>query len=123
MIENSQEAAELQKSFETIKEQTFATIGAVYTDGVSLIFDGTDAPTTKHYKVNTGIIFHANDRVKIAKDSGTYVVEYIVGVPMVQQTISLASNNMGYSSVTSGNYLYALNNLIGILKIKYGLIL
>lgn len=42
--------------------------------------------------------------------------------PIAKQTISTSSNNMGYSSVTSSNYLYALNNLIGILKNKYGLI-
>ena len=40
---------------------------------------------------------------------------------VVRQTLSLTSNNMSYTSVTSANYLYALNNLIGILK-KHGLI-
>ena len=39
-----------------------------------------------------------------------------------KQTLSLSSNNMSYTSVTANNYLYALNNLIGILKNKYGLI-
>ena len=42
--------------------------------------------------------------------------------PIAKQTLSLSSNNMGYTSVTASNYLYALNNLIGILKSKYGLI-
>ena len=41
---------------------------------------------------------------------------------VVRQTISLTSNNMSYTSVTASNYLYALNNLIGILKNKLGLI-
>ena len=40
---------------------------------------------------------------------------------VVRQSLSLSSNNMSYSSVTASNYLYALNNLIGILK-KHGLI-
>ena len=40
---------------------------------------------------------------------------------VVRQTLSLTSNNMSYTSVTASNYLYALNNLIGILK-KHGLI-
>ena len=39
----------------------------------------------------------------------------------VRQTISLTTNNQSYTSVTASNYLYALNNLIGILK-KHGLI-
>ena len=59
----------------------FATIGEVFEDGVSLIFDGQDSATEKHYKVNTSIVFKAGDRVKILADSGTYVVEYVVGLP------------------------------------------
>lgn len=59
----------------------FATIGEVFEDGVSLIFDGQDAATEKHYRINTSIVFKAGDRVKILADSGTYVVEYVVGPP------------------------------------------
>ncbi len=40
---------------------------------------------------------------------------------VTRQTLSLTSNTMNYSSVTASNYLYALNNLIGILY-KHGLI-
>lgn len=65
----------------TEPEVRFATVGAVYSDGVTLIFDGQEAATEKHYKCNTTILFNAGDRVKIASDSGTYVVEYIVGLP------------------------------------------
>ncbi len=65
----------------TEPEVHFATVGAVYSDGVTLVFDGQEAATEKHYKCNTAILFHAGDRVKIASDSGTYVVEYIVGSP------------------------------------------
>lgn len=39
-----------------------------------------------------------------------------------KQTLSLTTQNMGYSSVNASNYLVALNNLIGILKEKHGLI-
>ena len=59
----------------------FATVGEVYSDGVSLIFDGETEASDKHYKVNTSIVFHAGDRVKIARDAGTYVAEYVVGNP------------------------------------------
>lgn len=69
-------------SSETIN---FATIGEIFEDGVSLIFDGQDAATEKHYKVNTSIVFHEGDRVKILADSGTYVVEYVVGTPKVEE--------------------------------------
>ena len=60
----------------------FATVGEVYDDGLTLIFDGEEEPTEKHYKCNTSVIFHAGDRVRILEDSGTFVVEYVVGVPM-----------------------------------------
>lgn len=59
-----------------------ATVGGVYTDGVSLKFDGQSAASQKHYKCNTSIRFHAGDRVKVIRDSGTYIVEYIVGNPL-----------------------------------------
>ena len=62
-------------------EFSFATVGEVYEDGVSLIFDGETDPSEKHYKANTSIVFHAGDRVKIASDAGTYVAEYVVGNP------------------------------------------
>lgn len=65
----------------TEPEVRFATVGSVFDDGVTLIFDGQTAATEKHYKCNTSVLFHAGDRVKIASDSGTYVVEYIVGNP------------------------------------------
>lgn len=42
--------------------------------------------------------------------------------PIARQTLSTSSNNMNYSSATSSNYLTVLNNLVGILKNKYGLI-
>ena len=58
-----------------------ATVGAKYTDGLSLIFDGQTAATAKHYKCNTNVTFKAGDRVKICRMSGTYVVEYVVGNP------------------------------------------
>lgn len=51
-----------------------ATVGAVYTDGVSLIFDGQDAATAKHYKRNASVSFAAGDRVVILPISGSYVV-------------------------------------------------
>ena len=40
----------------------------------------------------------------------------------VRQTLSTTSQNMGYSAVTASNYLIVLNNLVGILREKHGLI-
>ena len=69
--------------------RSFATIGAVYADGVSLIFDGEDEPTEKHYLCNTNVYFSAGDRVRILEDSGTYIVEYVVGAPRQTQLAGL----------------------------------
>ena len=76
-----QETMEEEQLEDDGPEQTFATIGAVYSDGVSLLFDGADEPTTKHYKVNQSARFSAGQRVYIVKDSGTYVVICPVGRP------------------------------------------
>lgn len=61
--------------------RSFATVGGVYADGLSLIFDGEEEETQKHYLCNTSATFAAGDRVKLATDSGTYIVEYVVGPP------------------------------------------
>lgn len=66
---------------EANRTHSFATISAVYEDGVTLIFEGETEPGPKHYLVNTSVVFAAGDRVKLAADSGTYIVEYVVGAP------------------------------------------
>lgn len=62
-------------------EFQFAIVGAVYSDGISLIFPGQTTASSKHYKCNTAIHFTAGQRVKVIEDSGTWVVEYPVGDP------------------------------------------
>jgi len=92
--------------------QNFATVGAVYDDGLSLIFDGTSESTAKHYRCNASIKFAAGDRVRILADSGTYIVEYVVGVPLTTiaaDTAKLADSakqivgNEGNTIVLSAN--------------------
>ena len=60
---------------------SFATIDQIYDDGITLIFDGEETASEKHYKCNSFCIFAPGQRVRIIKDSGTYVVEYPVGNP------------------------------------------
>lgn len=59
----------------------FATVAGVYEDGIALLFDGEETAGEKHYRCNTSVVFTVGDRVKICADSGTYVVEYVVGPP------------------------------------------
>lgn len=92
-------------------KRNFATIGAVYADGVTLIFDGETDPTEKHYLCNADVLFSAGDRVRIIEDSGTYIVEYVVGTPKQEdkliaygvQNRSYADGYLTFSSGTDGN--------------------
>lgn len=71
-------------TLERMKESpllSLATIGAKYTDGVSLIFPGQTEATAKHYRCNPDVTFAAGNRVLIARVSGSYVVLCKVGAP------------------------------------------
>jgi len=48
-------------------------------------------------------------------------IAFFGGGYISKQTLITTSNNMSYSAADSSNYLYIINNLVGILK-KYGLI-
>lgn len=79
MVENYQQEQELKEPESS--SYSFATIGSVYEDGISLIFPGSTSPSEKHYKANTSCIFESGQRVYLAKDSGTYIVLFPVGNP------------------------------------------
>lgn len=83
MIENVNGifATAISTAEETLLENFLATVGTVYEDGLSLILDGQAEATAKHYRCNTSATFKAGDRVKVARISGSYVVEYVVGPP------------------------------------------
>ena len=104
MSETYQEQKENEK---TEAEINFATIGAIYSDGVTLIFDGQTEATEKHYKCNSFAVFSAGQRVKITKDSGTYVVEYPVGNPRTSFTVDSANTA---NTATNASNAYKLNN-------------
>ncbi|HMM32270.1 MAG TPA: hypothetical protein PKB13_10890 [Clostridia bacterium] len=109
MIKTYQEQRALERA-EPVNA-SFATIGTVYADGVSLIFDGETEPSVKHYKVNRMAVFRAGDRVRIAADSGTYVVEYPVGNPISASTI--ANLSTGASTATT---VAKVNELLNALR-------
>lgn len=63
---------------------SFATIDQIYDDGITLIFDGEETASEKHYKCNSFCIFAPGQRVRIIKDSGTYVssIRWATPTPM-----------------------------------------
>lgn len=78
---------ELAVPEEEQEEIVLATITSVGTDGVQIQIDGSDEAGEKEYKVNTAQKFAVGDRVKIFKNSGTYLVEYKIGAPMADYPI------------------------------------
>ena len=101
MIDGISEAQDVQE--EQDLDARLATVGAVYTDGLTLIFDGQETATEKHYKCNTSVTFKAGDRVKVARISGSYVVEYVVGAPG-------SGGGGSVSELVNGNYKVTLDS-------------
>lgn len=80
---------------------TFATVGSVYSDGVTLIFPG-EGESVKRYSVNQFCKFAAGQKVAVQKDSGTYVVMFPIGPPkqVVADVASTVYNmNTAYPSL------------------------
>ena len=98
MIESYQQELEMQK--EQPKAHSFATVTAVYEDGLGLQFDGENEATEKHFKCNRFGVFHAGDRVRVIKDGGTYIAEYPVGEPNPSLAADTADSaeNASYAS-------------------------
>ena len=90
----------------------FATVGEVLDDGVTLIFDGQDEATDKHYRCNASVLLLPGDRVKVCKDSGTYVVEYVVGSPSLRLLIP-SGGASGQYLAKKGSDSYALKWVTG----------
>lgn len=89
-----------------VKEVNFATVEGVYEDGLSIRLDGEEKATEKHYKCNTAIVFKVGDRVRIIRDSGTYVVEYPVGNPTGEisaTNVTESINGVPISSIFESN--------------------
>lgn len=68
-----QQQAEAENS-QTTEILTTATVGAVYSDGLTLIFPGEATASVKRYKYNLGGSFSAGNRVLLGRVAGSYVV-------------------------------------------------
>lgn len=79
--------AEEDESQDQEDEIVLATIASVEAGGVKIQIDGDEAAGDKIYRVNAQQMFAAGDRVKIEKNSGTYIVEYVLGNPMARYPI------------------------------------
>lgn len=106
-----------EKSVELEAEEvnTFATVGEVFEDGVTLIFDAQqeEGASEKHYRCNAGAVIAPGDRVKLLKDSGTYVVEYVIGAPNSKREIPSGGTN-GQVLTNNGDGTYGWASFHGI---------
>lgn len=82
MDENLTPVTEEQQAAPEIR---MATIAEIFEDGVTLILDGQEEASEKHYKCNTSAALAVGDRVMLDAESGTYIVAYAVGNPQSQQ--------------------------------------
>lgn len=116
MIENYQEQQRIDKK--EVPEVQIATIGSYNstTKTATLIFPGETEPTTKAYKCNESIEFSAGMRVRIAKISGTYVVEYPINGYQTGsgETPELAdmANRVRNTGSTGSIYFRIYNNVL-----------
>lgn len=85
-----------------------ATIGMVESDGVTLIFDGEESPSEKHYKVNAGAQLAAGQRVLVQAVAGSYVVLCAVGAPSSGGSGIPAGGTDGQLLAKDGSNDYAL---------------
>ena len=102
---------------EAIKEPeaanySFAVIGEVYEDGVSLIFPGSEEPSEKHYKANLYCKFKAGQRVYIAKDSGTYIALFPVGKPGSEDVVADTATNAENADALSNSRTIKLTGAV-----------
>ena len=88
----------------------FATIDKVYSDGVTLILDGSTTPSKKHYPCNRSIVFREGDRVRVIEDSGSLVVEYPIGAPITALAADTAASAI--AATNAENVTLKLNNVL-----------
>jgi len=88
-------------------EIVLATITEITSDGVKIMLDGDEEAGEKEYKVNAAQKFVTGDRVKVEKNSGTYIVEYVVGTPMQRFPIPPGGSD-GQVLVKDGDTAYAV---------------
>lgn len=63
----------------TGRASNLATVAEVFADGVTLILPGESTPGIKRYPFNAACSFQPGQRVHIAREGGTILVEYPIG--------------------------------------------
>lgn len=88
-LNEAENLLELEEPDVLAEEIEFAlgTVAAITSTGLRIQFDGDDSAGSKVYKCNASAKFVQGDRVKMHKESGSYIVEYVVGAPFSRYPI------------------------------------
>lgn len=84
-----------------------ATVSNVYSNGVTLLFDGEAFAHGKRFKVNPDLRLASGDRVYVKKISGSYLVVCAVGNPHTKYPIPSGGTD-GQFLVKDGSAAYAV---------------
>lgn len=87
VVADELDEAVIPEEEEKQEEIVLATVSEVTSTGVKIQIDGTEEPGEKEYRVNSMQMLTVGDRVKIFKNSGTYLIEYKIGSPMADYPI------------------------------------
>lgn len=79
MIQSAQQRAALDAESCMPSSSNIATVSAVSADGITLVLPGESTAGSKLYPYNAACTFAAGQRVHIARESGTIIVEYPIG--------------------------------------------
>ena len=102
------ETTEDEVAAEEQEEIILATVTGVSTaNGIQIKADGDEEGGTKYYKGNAMQLFKTNDRVKIRKVAGTYLIDYVVGDPMARYPVP-AGGSDGQVLTKDGSTAYAV---------------
>lgn len=76
MIMNYQAQKKIEQEAAPPRVYELATVVGVYSDGLTLRFDGESVARSKHYPCNAAVTFAAGQRVRVEKVGGTYIAAY-----------------------------------------------
>ncbi|MBQ1235461.1 MAG: hypothetical protein IIX72_00640 [Oscillospiraceae bacterium] len=81
--------------------------------GIKIIVDGQSQASEKYYKCRKGLTLSVGDRVKVAKISGTFVIEYSIGLPARRYNMNQCPTG---ESATASSCAAWINTIINALS-------
>lgn len=80
--------------------------------GIKVSVDGQNQANEKYYKCRKGLTLAVGDRVKITKISGTFIIEYAIGLPAQRYNMNQCPTG---DNATAANCAAWINSIINAL--------